>query len=456
MRRLPLLACALVLVTSAPAAGSSPGTGGTAAPTSGGSVAYKQPITPRKPARGPIGPVATRFVVAPAELAAGSDGEVRVPHRRARRAGAGADRADAPRRARARRPAAAGRGAHGTPDRAPLDAARGPAPARASTASRCRPSTARAARCTAPRRPRAAARLEITGPAASAARRPAAPAPVDGVFPIAGAWSHRRRRLRLRRRPAGHIHQGQDVMAAAGTPLVAPVAGVRLLDRVPGGRRRAVRRRSAAIDGRDYVFMHLVKGSVTVAEGQALAAGPAVRPGRQHRLLLRPAPALRDLARRLVLVDGLGADRPAAAAAGVGGGAARLGRRGEIAQLVEHTTENRGVPGSSPGLAIGEVPAKRRFLRRARAPAPCTPCASRPACPRGGGRWRSPRSTGPGRLGAAARSSPASASRPGRPRRPDRGSGRAGSGRRRAGSRPRRRRPCGPNTPSSASGTWPT
>jgi hypothetical protein len=25
---------------------------------------------------------------------------------------------------------------------------------------------------------------------------------------------------------------------------------------------------------------------------------------------------------------------------------------GEIAQLVEHTTENRGVPGSNPGLAI--------------------------------------------------------------------------------------------------------
>jgi trans-2,3-dihydro-3-hydroxyanthranilate isomerase len=28
---------------------------------------------------------------------------------------------------------------------------------------------------------------------------------------------------------------------------------------------------------------------------------------------------------------------------------------GEIAQLVEHTTENRGVPGSSPGLAIGAM-----------------------------------------------------------------------------------------------------
>src|SRR5438876_11977437 len=28
---------------------------------------------------------------------------------------------------------------------------------------------------------------------------------------------------------------------------------------------------------------------------------------------------------------------------------------GEIAQLVEHTTENRGVPGSIPGLAISRI-----------------------------------------------------------------------------------------------------
>ena len=33
------------------------------------------------------------------------------------------------------------------------------------------------------------------------------------------------------------------------------------------------------------------------------------------------------------------------------GRVASIGRRGEIAQLVEHTTENRGVPGSNPGLA---------------------------------------------------------------------------------------------------------
>jgi hypothetical protein len=40
--------------------------------------------------------------------------------------------------------------------------------------------------------------------------------------------------------------------------------------------------------------------------------------------------------------------------------------QGEIAQLVEHTTENRGVPGSSPGLAIAESPANARLFLLAR------------------------------------------------------------------------------------------
>jgi MFS family permease len=43
-------------------------------------------------------------------------------------------------------------------------------------------------------------------------------------------------------------------------------------------------------------------------------------------------------------------------------GHASLRPHGEIAQLVEHTTENRGVPGSSPGLATAEVPASADFL----------------------------------------------------------------------------------------------
>ena len=63
------------------------------------------------------------------------------------------------------------------------------------------------------------------------------------------------------------------------------------------------------------------------------------RPARRDRRRL-PAPA-RVLARP-------GRTRALACLSCV---AASLPGRGEIAQLVEHTTENRGVPGSSPGLA---------------------------------------------------------------------------------------------------------
>src|SRR5205807_3970699 len=42
----------------------------------------------------------------------------------------------------------------------------------------------------------------------------------------------------------------------------------------------------------------------------------------------------------------------ATASSGPTAGASIRPLKGEIAQLVEHTTENRGVPGSNPGLAI--------------------------------------------------------------------------------------------------------
>ena len=95
---------------------------------------------------------------------------------------------------------------------------------------------------------------------------------VDGVFPIAGAWSIGGPDSRFGAGRPGHIHQGQDVMAAQGTPLVAPVASsVYWIAFQKGGAGQYVVLRGT--DGRDYVFMHLVKGSVSVAKGQALAAG---------------------------------------------------------------------------------------------------------------------------------------------------------------------------------------
>jgi murein DD-endopeptidase MepM/ murein hydrolase activator NlpD len=109
-------------------------------------------------------------------------------------------------------------------------------------------------------------RLEIRVP-------PAPPVgTTEGVFPIAGPWSLGGADARFGAGRPGHIHQGQDVMAAEGTPLVAPLAAsVYWIAFQAGGAGKYVVLRG--VDGRDYVFMHLVRDSVTVAEGQALAPG---------------------------------------------------------------------------------------------------------------------------------------------------------------------------------------
>lgn len=73
----------------------------------------------------------------------------------------------------------------------------------------------------------------------------------------------------------GHIHQGQDVVAASGTPLVAPVAGTVIWKaNQPGGAGiYLVVRGAGTTEVRDYVFMHLLRHSVLVAPGEAVSAG---------------------------------------------------------------------------------------------------------------------------------------------------------------------------------------
>jgi murein DD-endopeptidase MepM/ murein hydrolase activator NlpD len=269
MRRLPLLACALVVATAAPASAASPGTGGTAAPTTGGSVAYKQPIKPRKPARGPIGPVATRFTVAPAEVVEGGaatfvvriDG--RADHVRARieltRRGASAPVARLP----LGEVRTGKRLVHRwTPREDQLPAAT------YDVALQAIDRHGRALHRTAAATGRGRLEVEVPPP-------PPPPPPagtVDGVFPIAGAWSIGGPDSRFGAGRPDHIHQGQDVMAAQGTPLVAPVpSSVYWIAFQKGGAGQYVVLRGT--DGRDYVFMHLARGSLSVAEGQALAAG---------------------------------------------------------------------------------------------------------------------------------------------------------------------------------------
>ena len=94
--------------------------------------------------------------------------------------------------------------------------------------------------------------------------------PVGGPFDFGGADA------RFGAVRDGHTHQGQDLTAAEGTPLLAPRAGI--VEAVQYQERGAGH--YVVIDGvgedRDYVFMHLRTGSVRVQEGQYVRTGQAI------------------------------------------------------------------------------------------------------------------------------------------------------------------------------------
>lgn len=110
-------------------------------------------------------------------------------------------------------------------------------------------------------------------------RRPAArPLPsvittVDGAFPLTGTYTFGGDDARFGAGRPGHRHQGQDVVAASGTPIVAPVAGtVTWKANQPGGAGIYLVVRGTD-DQRDYVFMHIKRGTVLVAPGDVVAVG---------------------------------------------------------------------------------------------------------------------------------------------------------------------------------------
>ncbi len=96
---------------------------------------------------------------------------------------------------------------------------------------------------------------------------------VSSRFPVAGPHSYGGADARFGASRSGHVHQGQDVLAAEGTPLLAPVGG-RVTSRgdQPRGAGLYLVLRAAA-SGRDYVFMHLRPGSLLVAAGEAVRVG---------------------------------------------------------------------------------------------------------------------------------------------------------------------------------------
>ena len=94
-------------------------------------------------------------------------------------------------------------------------------------------------------------------------------------FPLLGAFSYGNEGSRFGAPRRGHTHQGQDLTAPEGTPIVSPHGGtVETVDFQAAGAGHYVVVGGA--DGRDYVFMHLRAGSILVREGQTVRTGQRV------------------------------------------------------------------------------------------------------------------------------------------------------------------------------------
>lgn len=111
-------------------------------------------------------------------------------------------------------------------------------------------------------------------PAPDPAPAPApSPAPSgDGVFPVVGAWTFGGEGARFGAGRGTHAHQGQDIIAAEGQPVVAPLRGtIVTTDYQAGGAGYYVV--LDGTDGRSYFFAHCRKGSTAVARGAIVVAG---------------------------------------------------------------------------------------------------------------------------------------------------------------------------------------
>jgi murein DD-endopeptidase MepM/ murein hydrolase activator NlpD len=95
----------------------------------------------------------------------------------------------------------------------------------------------------------------------------------DGaVFPVAGPHSYGGPENRFGAPRAGYTHQGQDVLTAEGTPVIAPLAGeiVTAGYQAGGAGYYVVLHTHTAFD---FMFAHCQAGSLAVGSGVAVATG---------------------------------------------------------------------------------------------------------------------------------------------------------------------------------------
>jgi murein DD-endopeptidase MepM/ murein hydrolase activator NlpD len=105
---------------------------------------------------------------------------------------------------------------------------------------------------------------------------PVAPVTIgSGAFPVGGPFSFGGDDARFGADRGDHVHEGQDLMAPEGTPVLSPRAGfVRFKAYQSGGAGHYLVVHGD--DNRDYVFMHLVSGSIPVGKDDPVAAGQQI------------------------------------------------------------------------------------------------------------------------------------------------------------------------------------
>jgi murein DD-endopeptidase MepM/ murein hydrolase activator NlpD len=112
----------------------------------------------------------------------------------------------------------------------------------------------------------------VTLPVEAGVPTPAQSVAAGAVFPVAGPHSFGGPENRFGAPRGTHTHQGQDVLSAEGTPVVAPLAGtIAWTSYQEGGAGYyAVEHTSV---GLDFMFAHCQAASLAVSVGEAVVAG---------------------------------------------------------------------------------------------------------------------------------------------------------------------------------------
>ena len=180
-------------------------------------------------------------------------------------------------------------------------------------------------------------------------------------------------RARPPRRWSGRGAGASVAKASHALPASIATAGAPADERVRlvGGQRAVRDARRELLDRQRHERLARVEVEDDVGRARR-ARRRAARPGSRLRASSSPPPRSSTTAAAAAATSASAASSSGARRRSTAATVAPIPRypdpahHGEIAQLVEHTTENRGVPGSSPGLAIPGCPAHSRYCRARR------------------------------------------------------------------------------------------